>query len=301
MSLANSPRHGSDRNAAANEINFPISEIPADNAALRFAIRGKTDVIGFLIQGHTISMSQPDDLPTDHSHDMTESLDRIPALNIGIAVQRNVREIRSRKDAVQLTADQYGKRELRSLKIPRLLQPRVHSPEKATASARQWPPANESGRGSRPRPLILTQFRRRQTNFVIPGCGTGSACNAVSQVRLAGNVSSLEFIIWSHVSALPVYATVRPMIAVIVLMATCFNSLTGLPPRMHCDQVGVLLHVRIDRGLSRCRAMTRLPLMLYPPTCARPLGADHVLGDVVARLLAANGGTCCTCGRRWGT
>src|SRR5688572_21842268 len=36
----------------------------------------------------------------------------------------------------------------------------------------------------------------------------------------------------SHVTSLPEYALIRPMIAVSVLSATCLHSLSGLPARM---------------------------------------------------------------------
>ena len=54
----------------------------------------------------------------------------------------------------------------------------------------------------------------------------------MSQVRFSGMRLTLEFSALSHVTALPVYADIRPMIAVSVLSATCFNSLSGLLERM---------------------------------------------------------------------
>ena len=50
----------------------------------------------------------------------------------------------------------------------------------------------------------------------------------------------------SQLRGLPVYADMRPMIAVSVLSATFFSSLIGLPAPDARDQVGVLLHVRVD-------------------------------------------------------
>src|SRR5512136_831893 len=61
------------------------------------------------------------------------------------------------------------------------------------------------------------------------GLGHGSGPNSY----LAGDRSSLEaFITQSHFSARPVYALIRPMIAVIVLSSICLPSLSLAPLRI---------------------------------------------------------------------
>src|SRR5207302_11134334 len=70
------------------------------------------------------------------------------------------------------------------------------------------------------------------TNGVLPGMATCHSGRLVSIVRLCGIRSSLVFRACCHVTFLPVYADIRPMMAVSVLSATCLSSLSGLPERM---------------------------------------------------------------------
>ena len=71
-----------------------------------------------------------------------------------------------------------------------------------------------------------------RSNGVLPGTATGGTGSFMSMARFCGIVSCLESRAWSQVTALPVYADIRPMIAVSVLSATFLNSLIGLPARM---------------------------------------------------------------------
>ena len=63
----------------------------------------------------------------------------------------------------------------------------------------------------------------------------------------------------------------RPMIAVSVLSATVFSSLIGLPLRIAGDEVGVLLHVRVDLVLASRRTVHALRagdlVVVAPGTC----------------------------------
>src|SRR5207302_3001813 len=84
-----------------------------------------------------------------------------------------------------------------------------------------------------PRGAYATPLAFFQMSGVLPGTGTGSTGSFISHDRFSGNVSSFEFSAASHVTGLPVYADMRPMMAVRVLSATCLNSLIGLAPRIH--------------------------------------------------------------------
>src|SRR6476619_5033049 len=73
--------------------------------------------------------------------------------------------------------------------------------------------------------------RRLQISSVVPGLATtGPGIGPHS--RVLGNVSSLLLRACSQLTALPVNADIRPMIAVSVLSATCFSSLRGRPSWM---------------------------------------------------------------------
>src|SRR6185437_8996203 len=78
----------------------------------------------------------------------------------------------------------------------------------------------------------LVECRSHQINGVLPGMATGASDNCISQVKSLGIVSSFELSACSQLTCLPVYADMRPMMAVSVLSATRFNSLIGLPERM---------------------------------------------------------------------
>ncbi len=83
------------------------------------------------------------------------------------------------------------------------------------------------------RPTLRVDVRLvRQISGVLPGMATGGTVKCVSQVRSLGMVSSFEFSACSHETRLPVYADMRPRMAVSVHSATCFSSLSGLPERM---------------------------------------------------------------------
>ena len=64
-----------------------------------------------------------------------------------------------------------------------------------------------------------------------PGIAT-SGDGIGPQVSVVGISTSREFSACSQVIVLPVYADMRPMIAVSVLSATFFSSLIGLPLRI---------------------------------------------------------------------
>ena len=91
-----------------------------------------------------------------------------------------------------------------------------------------------------------------QISFVVPGAGTGGVSSLVSQVKSCGNVSSFEFNACSHVTGLPVYADMRPMMAVSVLSATCLSSFTILPPRMLSIRSACSRTYGLTSALSLC-------------------------------------------------
>src|SRR5215831_19968212 len=67
---------------------------------------------------------------------------------------------------------------------------------------------------------------RFYTSGVRPGAAAGAVSIFMSQVSFSGMVSSLVLSACSQLTVLPVYAAMRPMIAVRVLSATFFSSLS---------------------------------------------------------------------------
>jgi len=63
------------------------------------------------------------------------------------------------------------------------------------------------------------------TSLVCPGMATGATASVASQSSFAGRRFSVAFKTCSHVTSWPVYAAVRPRMAVSVLSATCLSSL----------------------------------------------------------------------------
>ena len=99
----------------------------------------------------------------------------------------------------------------------------LHNYEATLASARAL--IDPEGFGISPRRVTIS------TCGVVPGIDTAGIGSRESIVSPTGIRSSVDFSAMSHVTALPVYADIRPMIAVNVLSATVFNSLSGLPER----------------------------------------------------------------------
>src|SRR5262249_5402917 len=89
---------------------------------------------------------------------------------------------------------------------------------------------NEPGPAARGRAgLADASFYARR---YLPICGTGGTGRLMSQESLSGIVSSWELSACSQATSLPLYAAIRPRIAVSVLSATFFSSLIGLPERL---------------------------------------------------------------------
>ncbi len=71
-------------------------------------------------------------------------------------------------------------------------------------------------------------------NFVFPGMATGGVA-AGPNSTFSGMRFSCEFIALSHVMTCPVYAAIRPMINMSVLLAMRTPSLITLPARMDAN------------------------------------------------------------------
>src|SRR5262245_65867548 len=88
----------------------------------------------------------------------------------------------------------------------------------------------------------------------------------MSQDNFSGIVSSWELSACSQVTSLPLYAAIRPRIAVSVLSATFFSSLIGLPERMLSIRSVCSCTYGLGAALSCSRVTTFLPLIVWALT-----------------------------------